>query len=70
VIVTILAIIAGAIIYAFLWLIALNGANWLEPLLAVPVILVVLIAGGSWLTRYLGLTPRSPKFHDRDDGES
>jgi hypothetical protein len=70
VIVTRITIVLGMVLYAFLWIIALHGASTLEPILAVPLILVVLIAGGSWLTRYLGLTPKSPKFDDRDDGES
>lgn len=49
-------------IYIFLWVLALNGASSLIPLLAVPLVLAVLVAFGVWLNRFMGITPRRQHF--------
>jgi hypothetical protein len=54
-------------IYIFLWVIALNGASNMIPLLAVPLILAVLVAFGVWLNRFMGITPRQQHFEQRPD---
>jgi len=51
-------------IYIFLWVLALNGASSLEGPLAVPVILAVLVAVLVWFQRFMGFTPKSPKFSE------
>jgi hypothetical protein len=63
-IVTKIAIGLGAAIYLALWVLALSGASALVPVLLVPVILVALIGLGAWLTRFMGVPTRSPKFRD------
>jgi hypothetical protein len=35
--------------------------------LLIPLVLMVLIAAGVGLDRYLGLTPRKQRFHEPDD---
>jgi hypothetical protein len=52
-------------IYIFLWVLALNGASSLTPLLAVPLVLAVLVAFGVWLNRFMGITPRRQHFEQR-----
>jgi hypothetical protein len=48
-------------------IIAFNGANTLlEPLL-IPLVLVVMVGGGNWLSHYIGLPGRAQKFRDRDN---
>jgi hypothetical protein len=60
-------IVVGVLIYVFLLILAFNGATiLLEPLL-IPLILVVMVAGGNWLSHYMGLPSRSQKFRDRDN---
>jgi hypothetical protein len=54
-------------IYIFLWVIALNGASNMIPLLAVPLVLAVLVAFGVWLNRFMGITPRQQHFEHRPD---
>ena len=66
-IVTRVTIAVGVALYLVLWGFALDGASSLYPILLLPLILVLLILGGSRLTTYLNVTPRSPKFRDRDD---
>jgi hypothetical protein len=54
-------------IYIFLWVLALNGASSMIPLLAVPLVLAVLVAFGVWLNRFMGITPRQQRFEPRRD---
>lgn len=60
-------LVLGAVVYAFLWVIALHGARQLIGPLTVPPVLALLVAVGVWLDRLIGLKPRSPKFKDDDD---
>jgi hypothetical protein len=60
-------IVVGVLLYVFLLILAFNGATiLLEPLL-IPLILVVMVAGGNWLSHYMGMPGRSQKFRDRDN---
>jgi len=54
-------------IYVFLWVIALNGASGMVPLLVVPLILAAMIILGVALQRFMGLPPRKQHFRDRGD---
>lgn len=62
--VTKITIGVGVLIYVFLWVLALHGAASLIPMLSVPVIVMVLVALGVALQRFIGITPRSPKFDE------
>lgn len=65
--VTKITIVVGVLFYSFLLIIAFNGANTLlEPLL-IPLVLVVMVGGGNWLSHYIGLPGRAQKFRDRDN---
>ena len=68
-IVTKTAIGVGVAIYIALWFVALNGANRLIPLLAVPLILVVLVGAGTLMQDFIGIPGRSPKFRKPDDDD-
>jgi hypothetical protein len=57
----------GLLLYIFLWVLAANGASSLVAPLLIPLVLMVLIAAGVGLDRYLGLTPRKQRFHEPDD---
>ena len=59
-----------ALVYLALWGVALSGASSLVPLLLIPLALAVLVAGGNWLSQYMGLPSRSPKYHDPPDDPS
>ncbi len=61
------AIILLVLIYAFLWVLEINGVTSLLTPLAIPLILGVMIAGGVALDRYLGVKPHKPKWNDADD---
>lgn len=61
-----ITIIVALLLYILLWIIALNGASGLIPILAIPVVLAVLVAAGVGLNRYMGITPRKQHFNDRD----
>ena len=61
------AIILLVLIYAFLWVLEINGVTSLLTPLAIPLILGVMIAGGVALDRYLGVKPHKPKWTDADD---
>jgi NADH:ubiquinone oxidoreductase subunit 3 (subunit A) len=63
------AIVFLAAVYLFLWGVALNGASGLVPLLATPLVLVVLVAGGNWMTSSMGIKRKSPQFKKRSDSE-
>lgn len=57
----------GVMVYIFLWVLALNGANELVAPLLIPLVLLVLVAAGLGLDRYLGIVPRKQHFQDPDD---
>lgn len=58
-----------AVVYLFLWGVALNGASGLIPLLSTPLVLVVLVGGGNWLTATMGIKRKSPQFKKPSDNE-
>ena len=60
-------IVLALAIYIFLWVIALNGASGMVPLLVVPLILAAMIALGVGLQRFMGLPARKQHFRDRGD---
>ena len=53
-----------ALIYAFLWVLALHGVSSLVAPLAVPLVLAILVALGVWLNRFMGIAPRHQHFED------
>jgi hypothetical protein len=55
------------VLYVFLWILALNGVSSLIGPLAVPLILVALVALLVWLQRFIGITPKSPRFVEPKD---
>lgn len=59
--------IVGVLLYALLWVLAVNGVTSLIAPLAVPLVLAVLVWLGLRLNRYLGLTPHRPRFDDDED---
>jgi len=56
-----------ALFYVFLWVLDLNGASSLTPVLVVPPVLAALVAFGVWLNNFMGITPRRPRFVDPED---
>mgnify|MGYP006270267493 FL=1 len=60
-------LIFGLFLYIFLWLLFINGASTLLPLLVIPPVLVVLVGGGNFIEHVLGIRHRAPKFRDRDE---
>ncbi|MBU6495318.1 MAG: hypothetical protein KGR42_02740 [Acidobacteria bacterium] len=61
-----LAWILGALFYLALWFVALTANHaWIGPL-ATPLVLGLLVAGGVWIQRFVGISPRHPKFEGRD----
>lgn len=60
-------LIVGALAYAALWVLALAGASALIEPLVIPLVLGVLVAGGVWLNRFVGVQPRRERFADRED---
>jgi hypothetical protein len=66
VIVTKITIGFAIAIYIGLWVIALNGAPQFIGFLLFPLILTVLIGGGAWFIRYMGLPTKSPQFEKRN----
>ncbi|MGA7834199.1 MAG: hypothetical protein WCA31_03240 [Acidimicrobiales bacterium] len=60
-------LVAAVLVYVFLWVVALDGASGLIPLLAVPLILAGMIALGVALQRFIGIAPRKQHFRDRGD---
>ncbi|MGH9020309.1 MAG: hypothetical protein ACRDV0_04750 [Acidimicrobiales bacterium] len=60
-------LVIALVIYVGLWAIAIDGASGLVAPLAVPAVLAVMVWLGLQLERYLGLKPRGPKFHERED---
>jgi hypothetical protein len=61
--------IVALLLYIGLWVLALNGASSLIIPLVVPLILAAMVAGGVALERFIGVTPRKPKFQDRDESQ-
>lgn len=53
-----------ALFYVFLWVLDLNGVSSLTPVLVVPPVLAALVAFGVWLNKFMGITPRRPRFED------
>jgi fatty acid desaturase len=62
-------IVLAIAIYVFLWVVALNGASGMVPLLVVPLVLAVMIVLGVALQRFMGLPPRKQHFRDRGDDQ-
>jgi hypothetical protein len=60
-------IVAGLLIYVFLWVLAFNGATSLIGPLVVPLVLGVIIALGVALQRYMGIAPRKQHFNKPED---
>jgi hypothetical protein len=62
VIVTKITIGFAVALYIFLWILFFNGASELLTLLVIPLVLVLLIGLGSWMTRAIGLPTKAPQF--------
>jgi hypothetical protein len=60
-------LLVAALLYATLWVLAINGASSLVVPLAIPAILAVMIVLGVVLQRYMGIAPRKPHFRDPKD---
>lgn len=60
-------LVTAVAIYAFLWVVALNGASAMIPLLVVPLVLAGMIALGVALQRFMGIPPHKQHFRDRGD---
>ncbi len=63
--------VLGALAYAFLWVLAANGVSSLVAPLTVPLVLIVLVAGGLALQRFMGIPPHRARYRDsrRDPDE-
>lgn len=55
-------VVVVAVLYVGLWVLAANGATSLVGPLLVPLVLAVLVGGGVAINRFLGTSPRSPRF--------
>jgi hypothetical protein len=66
-IVTKTMLVVGALLYAFLWVLAANGDNELVAPLLIPAVLAVLVALGVALNRFMGIEPRKQHFRDSND---
>lgn len=63
-------LVFALLIYALLWVLALNGATGLIEPLVVPPVLALIVALGVALQRYMGLPPRKQHFEDpKDDAQ-
>ena len=62
-------LVAAVVLYATLWVLAVNGASDLVVPLAIPAILAAIIVLGVALQRYMGITPRRPHFRDPKDDQ-
>ena len=66
-------ILVALVLYGGLWALAAAGATSLVGLLLVPLVIAVLVVGGVALNRFLGTSPRSPRFEEpparRDGGD-
>lgn len=64
-------LIVAGLLYAALWVLAINGATDLVAPLAIPAILAAMIVLGVALQRYMGIAPRKSHFRDpKDDPKS
>jgi hypothetical protein len=68
-IVTKITAVVLALVYLGAWAFALNGASGLIPILATPLVLVVLVAGGNWLSSTMGISRKAPQFKKPTDHE-
>jgi len=57
----------GLVFYAFLWLLVINGARALMPIVVVPLVLWFIIVVGVGLTKFMGIKPRESHFELKDD---
>ncbi len=57
-------ILVALVLYGGLWVLAAAGAGSLLVPLLVPLVLAVLVGGGVALNRFLGTSPRSPRFEE------
>ena len=62
-----ICIALGVALYVSLWVLALSGATQLITVLVVPLVLVAMVAGLNYLSSYLELPSKSPKFRDPHD---
>ena len=62
-------LLVAVLLYATLWVLAINGASDLVVPLAVPAILAVMIVLGVALQRYMGIAPRKSHFRDPKDDQ-
>ncbi len=60
-------IAVGLLFYIFLWLLVLNGATSLLPIVVVPLVLWIIIVVGVALTKFIGIKPRESHFESKDD---
>jgi hypothetical protein len=60
----------GVLVYGLLWIVALNGASSLIPILAIPLVLAVLVGAGTLMQNFMGIPGRSPKFRRPEDDEN
>ncbi len=60
-------IAVGLLFYIFLWLLVLNGATSLLPIVVVPLVLWIIIVIGVALTKFIGIKPRESHFESKDD---
>jgi len=65
----VVGLIVGLVVYGFLWIIALGGAPGLIPLLVIPFILALLVAGGNWLSAFMGLKGRPQQFQEKPESD-
>ena len=59
--------VVGLLFYLFLWLLVINGATSLLPIVMVPLVLYVIIVVGVALTKFIGIKPRESHFESKDD---
>ena len=62
-----ITIAVGLLFYIFLWLLVLNGATSLLPIVVVPLVLWIIIVVGVALTKFIGIKPRESHFESKDD---
>jgi hypothetical protein len=62
-----LTVAFGVLVYLGLWALAIAKAHGLIPVLILPLVLGLLVAGGNWFSQFMGMPARSPKFKRPDD---
>jgi len=55
------------VIYIGVWALAIATLHVLIEFLAMPLILAALVALLVWFQKFMGITPRSPKFRDPEE---